>query len=360
MTEALNVFYSYARQDEALRDELASHLTILERRGIIQSWHNRQISAGEERASRIHDKLNAADIILLLVSPAFLASDDCWDVELKRAIARHETGKAQVIPIILRPVDWSDAPFAELQPLPWDAKPITTWANRDQAFLDVAKQLRKVIESEQKRRAARPASPATPAATPPQAPAQPAATPAGPPAAAPQPRLDCRTLRDHGLLDALASVFDTEAAATGILEQAGVPRSRLLPFGQLTPIQYWQSVCRELEKGLVAGGLAALLREAAGAYPYNPAFQHGLRLASGTPATSPSGGVATGGVATGGTPPGGTPSGGAATGEDPLAIWRERLTHLLREEAIVSDAGQKFTLSKQIEEARARIRELGG
>ncbi len=267
MSEPLNVFFSYAHKDEELRDELAVHLAILKRQGKIRPWHDRQITGGQEWAGEIDDNLDAADVILLLVSPTFVASDYFWDKELKRALERHEAGEARVIPIILRPVDWTDAPFAKLQALPKNAKPVTTWANRDEAFLNIAEGLRAVIEAEHRRRASRSA----------RAPAPPAAAPG-----AASRVLDCRTLRDHGILDALASVFDSEAAAVGVLERAGVPKARLQPFGGMTPLQYWASVCRELEKGLVAGGLAALLREAANAYPYNPTFQQGLQLAAGT------------------------------------------------------------------------------
>ncbi len=152
MSEPLSVYFSYEHKDEGLRDELAVHLAILKRQGKILTWHDRQITAGRERKGEIDEKLNAADVILLLVSPTFVASDYCWDVELKRAIERHEAGEARVIPIILRPVDWSDAPFARLQALPTDGKPVTTWSNRDEAFLTVAKGLRAAIEDEQKRR----------------------------------------------------------------------------------------------------------------------------------------------------------------------------------------------------------------
>ncbi len=289
MSEPLSVFFSYSHKDEDLRDELAVHLSILKRQAKIRPWHDRQITGGREWAGEIDDNLNAADVILLLVSPTFVASDYCWDMEMKRALERHEAREARVIPIILRPVDWSGAPFAKLQALPKNAKPVTTWPNRDEAFLDVAKGLRAAIEDEQERRAGSPA-PASATAAPPSTPsppppaAQATAPPAAPPATAPHAQLDCRTLRDQGLLDALAAVFDSEAAAIGVLERAGVPTGRLRPFGRMTPVQYWESVCRELEKGLAAGGLAALLRAAANAYPHNPTFQRGLQLAAGTSA----------------------------------------------------------------------------
>jgi hypothetical protein len=141
----LSVFFSYSHKDETLRDELAKHLSILQRQGVIQTWHDRRISAGTEWAGQIDDNLNTADIILLLISSDFLASTYCYDVELKRAMERHEEKTARVIPVILRAVDWHDASFGELQALPKDAKPITSWSNQDEAFADVAKGIRNAV-----------------------------------------------------------------------------------------------------------------------------------------------------------------------------------------------------------------------
>jgi hypothetical protein len=82
-----------------------------------------------------------------LISPDFVASDYCYDVEMKRALKRHRANQAQVIPIILRPVMWLNAPFARLQALPTEGKPITKWGDRDTAFLDVAEGIRAAIKS---------------------------------------------------------------------------------------------------------------------------------------------------------------------------------------------------------------------
>lgn len=144
--EPVDVFFSYSHRDEKLRDKLALHLSMLQRQGVIRSWHDRKISAGTEWAQAIDDRLNSANIILLLISDHFLASDYCYDVEMQRAIARHEAGEARVIPIILKPVDWSGAPFGKLQAFPKDAKPVTKWPNRDEAFLNIAQGIRQAAE----------------------------------------------------------------------------------------------------------------------------------------------------------------------------------------------------------------------
>ncbi len=138
----LDVFISYSHRDEKLRETLGLHLASLQRQGVIKSWHDRKISAGTEWRQAIDENLNSAEIILLLISENFIASDYCYDLEMQRAIARHDAGEARVIPIILKPVDWSGAPFGKLQALPKNAKPVTTWSNRGEAFLNIAEGIR--------------------------------------------------------------------------------------------------------------------------------------------------------------------------------------------------------------------------
>ena len=140
-----SLFFSYSHKDEALRDRLEVHLAALKREGAISTWHDRRIMAGDVLDQRIDENLESADIILLLVSPDFLASDYCHDVEMQRALARHEKGIARVIPVILRPCDWRHSPFAHLLAAPTDGKPITKWANEDEAFLDVVQKIRAAL-----------------------------------------------------------------------------------------------------------------------------------------------------------------------------------------------------------------------
>jgi len=149
--EAIEVFFSYAHEDEGLRDKLANHLKLLERQGVIQKWHDRQILAGTEWKGQIDSHLETAQIILLLISSDFLASDYCYDLEMKRALERHDAEEARVIPIVLRPVDnlWK-APFGKLQALPTDGKPVTRWDNEDEAFANVARGIRLTAEAWQR------------------------------------------------------------------------------------------------------------------------------------------------------------------------------------------------------------------
>ena len=139
------LFYAYAREDETLRNKLNSHLALLRQQGLIEEWYDREIPVGSLWEEEIDAHLKAARIILLLISPSFLASAYCYSIEMQKAMERHVEGSARVLPIILRPCDWETAPFGKLQALPKEGKPVTTWSNRDQAFTDIAKGIRKVI-----------------------------------------------------------------------------------------------------------------------------------------------------------------------------------------------------------------------
>jgi hypothetical protein len=141
----VDLFYSYAHADEPLCEELRKHLTALQRSGLIRDWHDRKIDEGSEWALKIHEALERAGIILLLVSADFLASTYINENELPFALKRHTDGGAVVIPVLLRPVEWRDTPFAKLQVLPTGARPVTAWPDRDAAFSDVAGRLRELL-----------------------------------------------------------------------------------------------------------------------------------------------------------------------------------------------------------------------
>ncbi|MBN8563964.1 MAG: NACHT domain-containing protein [Leptolyngbya sp. UWPOB_LEPTO1] len=143
--QPIEIFISYAREDELLMKELEKHLSNLKNQGIIRGWHNQQIPAGAKWAEQIDHYLESAQIILLLISPDFLASRKCYEVELRRAMERHKAKEVIVIPVLLRPVDWQGAPFSKLQALPQNEKPINTWENQDEAFQNVVTGIRYAI-----------------------------------------------------------------------------------------------------------------------------------------------------------------------------------------------------------------------
>jgi len=143
----VELFYSYSHKDEKDKKELEKHLGILRRQGIISDWHFRKIGAGKEWEGEIKLHLNTARIILLLVSPNFIESDYCNDVEVKRAMQRHKNKEAIVIPVILRTVAWQKLPFGKLQALPEGAKPVNEWRSRDKAFKNIVEGIRRVVEA---------------------------------------------------------------------------------------------------------------------------------------------------------------------------------------------------------------------
>lgn len=148
MVDKIEVFISYAQEDEGLRKELETQLGTLERRELIKIWHNRKVSAGADLKQEVARHLNTAQIILLLIGPAFMASDDPYGTEMKRAMERCNAGEVRVIPILLRPVHYKGAPFDHLKILPSNRKPITSssWHNRDEAFFDVVEGIQEVVE----------------------------------------------------------------------------------------------------------------------------------------------------------------------------------------------------------------------
>jgi hypothetical protein len=144
--KSVELFISYSHRDEELRQRLDKHLASLKRQKVIEAWHDRKLEAGMEWAKQIDDNLNKANIILLLISPDFIASNYCSEIEMEQAIKRHEAGEAIVVPIILEPCDWTWLPFSKYQAFPKNAKPITTWTNANEAFLDVIQGIRTVAE----------------------------------------------------------------------------------------------------------------------------------------------------------------------------------------------------------------------
>jgi hypothetical protein len=140
------VFFSYSHKDEDIRDKLEVQLTLLKRRGVIEAWHDRAIDVGDELNKKIDEHIRSDDIILILVSPDFIASDYCYDTEMKIAMERHSSGEAVVVPIIIRPCDWHEAPFGKLMAAPTDGYPVTLWDNQDSALLNVVDSIKKVVE----------------------------------------------------------------------------------------------------------------------------------------------------------------------------------------------------------------------
>ena len=152
----VEAFISFSHKDEALRAELDTHLKLLRRLAILETWSDRCLTAGDDWKGQIHDAIERANLILLLISAEFIASDYCWDVEMKRALARADDGGAVIVPIIVRTCLWKQSPFARFQALPENGKAVTAGTTRsakDKAWTNVAEGIAEKVKMLQARTA---------------------------------------------------------------------------------------------------------------------------------------------------------------------------------------------------------------
>jgi hypothetical protein len=145
LAPSVPVFISYAHQDDRFRAALVEHLALLQHQGAVEVFHDRSIAAGAEWTNQIDQWLEQASIVVLLISASFIASQYCYQREMRRSLERHDRGDASVLPVIVRPCDWQDAPFSHLQVLPRDGKPVSLWADQDAAWVDVLEGIRMAI-----------------------------------------------------------------------------------------------------------------------------------------------------------------------------------------------------------------------
>ncbi|HEY1352706.1 MAG TPA: toll/interleukin-1 receptor domain-containing protein [Ktedonobacteraceae bacterium] len=145
--KAIKVFISYALEDEQWCSLLLKHMQLLRREGYIEQWYRRQISPGMEWNDVICQQLDSSQLILLLISPDYMNSDYCYNIEMARALQRQAAHEAIVLPIILRPVDWRGAPAGQLKALPTDNRALTVWPDLDQALLSVVNEIRLAVVS---------------------------------------------------------------------------------------------------------------------------------------------------------------------------------------------------------------------
>lgn len=144
-SSGLSVFVSYAHEDARFKEELEKHLKPLIRSGAIDVWADHQLNPGDEWDATIRDQLHAADIFLLLISSDFNASDYIMENELTAAMSRHQEGTGRVVPVIVRPCRWEGLEFAKLQALPPHGRPISQYDDPDEAYLDIATGIERLV-----------------------------------------------------------------------------------------------------------------------------------------------------------------------------------------------------------------------
>jgi len=143
----IDLYISYDRHDEALCQELKTHLSPLERAGLIRRFDAQAVPAGEDWRKVIGAKLAAAHIVLVLVTPKYLNSNTRYDLELTPALSMFNAGKNRVIPILVKHATWEVTPLSQLALLPRNRVPIMAWTDRDAAWKDVISGIRDVIET---------------------------------------------------------------------------------------------------------------------------------------------------------------------------------------------------------------------
>jgi TIR domain-containing protein len=148
--ENINVFILYAEEDLELKQELETHLSVLSQRGYIDVWHEGKIIYNKNTDAVISEYLSQSQIILLLISANFLAPD-CYgkyEQDLKNAYERQKQGKAEIIPVILRPCIWQMDFLAGLNPLPAGGYPVRSrhWDTHDLAFQNITMGILNIVD----------------------------------------------------------------------------------------------------------------------------------------------------------------------------------------------------------------------
>jgi hypothetical protein len=142
----MKAFISYSHKDESYLQKLQTALAQIQRQGILQNWTDHNVEAGDRFHQKINDELNASELFIALLSPDYIASNYCYEKEFQQAQQLEKEHKIKIIPVICRPCDWKNTPFAELNALPKNGKPISDWQNEDTAFFNITEMLRFLIQ----------------------------------------------------------------------------------------------------------------------------------------------------------------------------------------------------------------------
>ena len=141
----MKAFISYSHINDHALKRLHTHLVVLRRDHHINEWYDREILAGDDVDQEISEQLETCELFLALVSPDYLASGYCYDIEMTRALERHDAGEVRVVPIIIELCEWKKTPLRHLMALPRDSKPVSKWENEDEAYLNVVTELRRIL-----------------------------------------------------------------------------------------------------------------------------------------------------------------------------------------------------------------------
>jgi hypothetical protein len=133
----LKLFLSYAHEDRDIVAELRKHLAPLRYEQIVTDWYDLELIPGQDWDREILSQLESSDLVLVMVSADFVASKYAYGRELSLALDLHDQERLRMLPVICRNCRWQNLPFSRLQVLPEGAVAISSWENRDDAFVSV-------------------------------------------------------------------------------------------------------------------------------------------------------------------------------------------------------------------------------
>ena len=143
----VKIFISYSHKDETSIKKFVNHISPLKNNGILQEWYDRKIETGEEFQDDIDNNLENADIICLIISDNFLSSKACLE-EKDNALKLKEQRGIRVIPLILSPCVWTiHYELSSLLAIPTDGKPISSYQDQNEGWVDAVNWIKKVCDS---------------------------------------------------------------------------------------------------------------------------------------------------------------------------------------------------------------------
>ncbi len=143
----MKAFLSYTHRDLHYLERLKVHLAPMKREHVITEWTDHEIKAGQNLNTEISEALLDSQLFISLLSPDYLASQYCYDIEFKKAQTMQEEGRLIIIPLVVEPCDWQKTPFGNLKAVPRDGKAVSEWTNENNAFLNVIDELRRIVSA---------------------------------------------------------------------------------------------------------------------------------------------------------------------------------------------------------------------
>lgn len=145
------IFVSYSHKDEHEKDMLLSHLGVLQTSGLIYTWSDSRVRAGEDWQSQIDEAMATARVAVLLITANFLTSDFIRLREIPTLLERREHEGLYVFPVIARHCAWREIPWlARMHVRPNNGAPV--WGAQDgdvdEKLTAIAREISAVLQAD--------------------------------------------------------------------------------------------------------------------------------------------------------------------------------------------------------------------